>query len=138
MSILGSQWKEDAMKEWELTIKHFKDGGAIGDLPKECVDGIIAGELAYKKSPQAKKDKEIEFQDQIEQYIESRVKEYKDRAQELQGLVFTWRIKLKEQLIKEIKNSDIVINKAAKIEHKLLQFDNHFKITTLRHGNTEN
>ena len=44
----------------------------------------------------------------------------------------------KEELIKEIKNSDIVINKAAKIEHKLLQFDNHFKITTLRHGNTEN
>ena len=133
MSIFGSQWKEDAMKEWEPAIKHFKDGGAIGDLPKECIDSIVAGELAYKKPPQAKKDKEIGLKDQIEQYIESREKEYKDRAQELEGLLLQFRFWLSQK-----ESTEKLMFGEPKYTSKILkEFDDHFKITTQAHGNTD-
>lgn len=139
MSIFGSGYKKDTMKEWEPTIKYFKDGGTIGELPEECIDGIVAGQLSYLKSPEYKKKKEIEIQDQIEQYIESRIKESKDRTQELEALVLDWRHKsslyLMGVLNKHIEDFDTLPEYLNEYEES---YDEHFNITKLRNGNTDN
>lgn len=115
------------------------------DSKSECIimsDEMIAEvsrkQMEYKKSPQALKDKQDEVNEQIEQYIESRIKEYKDRAQEVEGLVLLWRAKLKEQLFMEqsfhqpesITDSMIY----EEVEKDLQEFDEHFNISVLRNG----
>lgn len=108
---------------------------------------FIGGAELEKYFEQNFKDKQMEVEEQIKQYIESRIKEYKDRAQEVEGLVLLWaqklkRLKVEEELFLKTKIAYEHTKRTSEVRHAIFQslereYHQHFKISVLREGNTE-
>lgn len=81
---------------------------------------------------------QMDFSKQLDEYIDHIKKESRD----LQELIFSWRIKFKDQLFAEMsfhqpeQVTDEMILK--EVNDQLEEFDNHFGITVSRYGSTDN
>tara|TARA_R110000823_G_scaffold16241_1_gene51934 strand:- start:436 stop:762 length:327 start_codon:yes stop_codon:yes gene_type:complete len=88
------------------------------------------------------KTQQQEVEDQVKRYIDSRIKHERAARQNAEELIFDWRIKLKERLFAEFsfhqpeEVTDEMIYK--EVNKELEEFDQHFSITTQRHGSTDN